>query len=214
MKVVIGPYRSWIGPYQIAEALCFWVKDTKDEFGIRAKPEWVHNFGTWLAERKDGSDSWLTKACQWIDKKKKRQVYVRIDKFDTWGMDHTLALIVLPMLYQLKATKQGSPQVDDFDCPQHLWSTHAKPRENEWDTDEFWHQRWEYVLGEMIWAFEQYQKDDDTDEFYDHSKVDNNAPLETQVHQIEVDREALNHHEHRKRQALKLFGKYYQALWD
>jgi hypothetical protein len=214
VKVVIGPYRSWIGPYQIAEALCFWVKDTKDEFGIRAKPEWVHNFGTWLAERKDGSDSWLTKACQWIDKKKKRQVYVRIDKFDTWGMDHTLALIVLPMLYQLKATKQGSPQVDDFDCPQHLWSTHAKPRENEWDTDEFWHQRWEYVLGEMIWAFEQYQKDDDTDEFYDHSKVDNNAPLETQVHQIEVDREALNHHEHRKRQALKLFGKYYQALWD
>jgi hypothetical protein len=214
VKVVIGPYRSWIGPYQIAEALCFWVKDTKDEFGIRAKPEWVHNFGTWLAENKDGSDSWLTKACQWIDKKKKRQVYVRIDKFDTWGMDHTLALIVLPMLYQLKATKQGSPQVDDFDCPQSLWSTHAKPRENEWDTDEFWHQRWEYVLGEMIWAFEQYQKDDDTNEFYDHSKVDNNAPLETQVHQIEVDREALNHHEHRKRQALKLFGKYYQALWD
>ena len=214
MKVVIGPYRSWIGPYQIAEALCFWVKDTKDEFGIHAKPEWVHNFGTWLAERKDGSDSWLTKACQWIDKKKKRQVYVRIDKFDTWGMDHTLALIVLPMLYQLKATKQGSPHVDDFDCPQHLWSTHAKPRENEWDTDEFWHQRWEYVLNEMIWAFEQYQKDDDTNEFYDHSKVDNNAPFETQVHQIEVDREALNHHEHRKRQALKLFGKYYQALWD
>lgn len=214
MKVVIGPYRSWIGPYQIAEALCFWVRDVKDEFGISAKPEWVHDFGTWLAERKDGSDSWLTKLCKWIDGKKHRQVYVRIDKFDTWSMDHTLAHIILPMLKQLRATKHGSPQVDDFDCPQHLWSTHAKPKEHDWDTDEFWHDRWDYVLGEMIWAFEQYHKPDDLEEFYDHSKVDKQADLTTQAHQISVDRDGLNHHEHRKRQALKLFGKYYQALWD
>lgn len=214
MKVIIGPYTSWIGPYQIAEALCFWAKDTKDEFGVRTKPEWVHRFGTWLAERKDGSDSWLTKLCEWIHSKNKRQVYVRIDKFDTWSMDHTLALIILPMLKQLKATKHGSPHVDDFDCPQHLWSTNARTKEHEWDTDEFHHQRWDYVLQEMIWAFEQLNLQDDTAKFYDHSAVNNSAEFKEQLANIKVDQDALNHHEHRKQQALKLFGKYYTALWD
>ena len=47
MKIYIGPYKSWIGPYQIAEALCFWVKRVPDEHGIKRKPDWVHDFGQW-----------------------------------------------------------------------------------------------------------------------------------------------------------------------
>jgi hypothetical protein len=72
MKVVIGKYPTWIGPYQIAEKLCFWVKETPDEHGIKSKPSWVHEFGTWLATNKDGSDSQLTKLCQWIESKRHR----------------------------------------------------------------------------------------------------------------------------------------------
>jgi len=50
MKVVIGKYHTWIGPYQIAEALCFWAKPVKDEIGMPRKPDWVHLFGNWLAD--------------------------------------------------------------------------------------------------------------------------------------------------------------------
>ena len=211
MKAVIGPYKSWIGPYQVADAIFFW-QDKHSDTCVWA--DRAHRLGTWLAENRDGSDSWLTKFCQWIDSKRQRQVYVRIDNYDVWNMDHTLALIALPMLKRLREVKHGAPKVDDFDCPQHLWSSNAKPRENEWDLDEHWFARWDYVLGEMIWAFEQEVDDNDTDKFYDHSKVDDKAKLSDQIGQIKVDTEGLNHHEHRKAMGFKLFGKYYQALWD
>jgi len=154
MKVVIGPYTTWIGPYQIAEKLCWWAKPERDEIGMKRKPDWVHDFGRWLSENKDGTDSTLTKVCQWIESKRHRQVYVRIDKFDTWGMDHTLSHIIVPMLIQLKATKHGAPDVADTDVPKHLWRANAEPKENEHDTDSNHFKRWDYVLDEMIFAFE------------------------------------------------------------
>ena len=211
MKVVIGPYKSWIGPYQIADAIFFWQDKYSDTCPWADR---AHRLGEWLATNRDGSDSWLTKLCQWIDSKRSRQVYVRIDNYDVWNMDHTLALIALPMLKRLREVKHGAPKVDDFDCPQHLWSSNAKPRENEYDLDEHWFARWDYVLGEIIWAFEQHTRDDEKDEFFDHSQVDERTDINTQVAQIKVDTDGLNHHEHRKQMAFKLFGKYYQALWD
>ena len=52
--------------------------------------------------------------------KKQRKVKVKIHNYDTWAMDDTLALIILPMLKQLKATKHGVPMVDNEDVPEHL----------------------------------------------------------------------------------------------
>jgi len=121
MKVKIGKYTNWVGPYQIADALCFWATKVKDETDIvPRKPDWVHEFGRWLSEDKQGNDSLLTKVCQWVESKKKRTIKVHIDRWDTWGMDHTLAHIILPMLKQLKASKHGAPNVDDEDVPEHL----------------------------------------------------------------------------------------------
>ena len=34
---------------------------------------------------------------------------IHIDPWDTWSMDYTLALIILPMLNQLKESKHGAP---------------------------------------------------------------------------------------------------------
>jgi len=163
MKVYIGPYKNWVGPYQIAEALCFWAKPVKDEYDFERKPDWVHNFGTWLShgttdekitDSKDAPKTWLLKLCQWVESKRNRRSYIKIDKYDTWSMDHTLAMIVLPMLKQLQATKHGAPGVDDEDVPEglNLRSTEAPPKENEWDTDENWHKRWDWVMDEMIFA--------------------------------------------------------------
>lgn len=210
MKVIIGPYHKWWGPYQIAEALCFWSPKVEDECGIPRHKDWVHNFGTWLAERKDGSDSWITKLCEWIESKRQRQVYVRIDPWDTWSMDNTLANIILPMLKQLKETKHGSPYVDDFDCPQHLWSTHAKPKQQPHDLDEHWHSRWDYVLEEMIWAFEQ-ELDPNADLKFFLLDPDPKLPITEQTNYDEVGH---RHWQHRKQKGFQLFGKYYQALWD
>ena len=220
MKVVIGPYTTWIGPYQIAEKLLFW-RDKHDDHS-------VHEFGIWLAERKDGTDTWLTKVCQWVESKKKRQVYVRIDKYDTWGLDSTLALIALPMLRQLQATKHGAPCVEDSDVPEHLQSTSAPPKESEWDTDANHFKRWDWVLAEMIFAFE-CKCDDTWQEKYRSGNIDFktepcewdetgkptlyqmvNGPNDTYV----CDYEGMAVEQARISNGFRLFGKYYENLWD
>lgn len=187
MKVNIGPYRNWIGPYQIAEKILFW-KDKDDDT--------VFAFGEWL------SNTFLMRVCTWTDKKKKRKIKIRIDPYDTWGMDHTLALIILPMLKQMKATKHGSPGVEDTDVPEELRST-AAPAAAEYDIDGKWHDRWEWVLNEMIWAFEQIVNENNDSQFFDHSK-----------NPIGYDLEGHMAHQERITRGTTLFGKYYQGLWD
>jgi hypothetical protein len=229
MKVEIGPYVNYIGPYQIADVLCFWVKAVPDKYGVPRKPEWIHDFGTWLATDKNGNDSWLTKLCQWINFKRKRKVKVRIDKHDTWNMGETLAYIILPMLKQLKATKHGSPHVDDEDVPEELRSTSAPPKENEYDIDANHHKRWDWVLDEMIWAFEQLHPDNDWEEQYRKGNIDikfvpcewdnDGNPILYQMEKgpndtYKCDYEGIRKHEERIRRGTMLFGKYYQALWD
>ena len=36
MRVKIGNYTNWFGPYQLAEKLCFWAKPVEGEYGIKA----------------------------------------------------------------------------------------------------------------------------------------------------------------------------------
>jgi hypothetical protein len=155
--------------------------------------------------------------CNWVQSVRKRQVYVKLDKFDTWSADHTLALIILPMLKQLKATKHGAPNVDDSDVPSPLRSTApgAKDKcEHEWDTDDNWHYRWDYVLNEMIWAFEQEVNDSDDDQFYDHGEKIPGENIMDSIKRIKIDEVGLKAHHARKQQGFLLFGKYYQNLWD
>lgn len=170
MKVHIGKYTSWFGPYQLAEKLCFWAKPVVDEHGFKSEPDWVHNFGEWLAHGsvlpeatpENPTSKWndddrpitpLYKLLRWIDSKKKQKLQVHIHRWDTWSMDHTLSHIILPMLEQLQKTKQGAPYVDDDDVPEELRSTSAPPKENEWDTDANHFKRWDWVIDEMIFAF-------------------------------------------------------------
>lgn len=244
MKVYIGPYKSWLGPYQLAEKLCFWAKKEKDEYGFPKTPDWVHNFGEWLAHgdiepeptkenpkslfNEKRKTTLLYKFLLWLESKKKRNIYIKIDKYDTWSMDSTLSMIILPMLKQLKETKHGSHMVDDEDVPDEIKSTSAPPRENEWDTDDNLHKRWDYVLDEMIWAFEQLNDDSWEDQYrtgeYDlQSEVcewdENGKPklyqmVEGPNHTSKFDYEGHKKHNDRINRGLVLFGKYYRGLWD
>jgi hypothetical protein len=208
----------------MADAICWWAKPVTDEYGIKSKPNWVHDFGTWLAENSDGSDSWITRTCQWIQDHRKRHVYVKIDSYDVWGADHTLSLIALPLLEKLKQTKHGSPNVDDEDVPAGLGlrSTEAPPKENSWDTDDNWHDRWAWVLDEIIWAHRQeVHGDPDSEACWTHDVPDANWPfpstktgIERMLGNLHCDDVALAKFTARKQNGFRLFGKYYQSLWD
>lgn len=131
---------------------------------------------------------------------------IKIHKYDTWNMDGTLAIIIYPMLKQLKASQHGAPIVDDCDVPDELKSTAADPKEIDYDTDSNHFKRWDYVLGEMIWAFSQLQPDCDWGAAY---FTDAKHPLESAL-----DLNGYDAHSKRIKNGLTLFGKYYQNLWD
>lgn len=234
MKVYIGPYKSWFGPYQLAESLCFWVKPIKDEYGMPDKPKWVHNFGEWLAhgsvepEPKVGDivnltrerhNTLLYKFLLWIDRRKNRKISVRIDHWDLWSMDHTLALIILPMLKQLKEAKHGAPYVDDEDVPEHIRSTAAEPKENEFDTDSNHFKRWDWVLDEMIFAFTCNLDDSWEEQFHSgdadfaFKKLENGMSEMISTGKRKYDFEGRKEFQKRINNGYRLFGKYYQGLW-
>jgi hypothetical protein len=155
-------------------------------------------------------------------------------------MDHTLADIILPMLKQLKASKHGSPTVDDDDLPEELrvvahkdWSQqlafefddHEQYEKDSWDLQ---HRRWEWVLDEMIFAFEHYVDDTWEEAFHsgEHDMI--HVPCEwyedgrPKLYSIEkgpndtyvCDYEGMNKVYKRMENGFCLFGKYYRGLWD
>jgi len=243
MKVKIGPYKNFFGTYQLAEALCFWVKEVPDEYGITRKPEWIHDFGEWLTygsvepeediavgERRpflkgdDRPTTWLYKLLQWIDGLRgERVVKIKIDPYDTWGMDHTLSMIIVPMLKQLQQDKHGSPFVEDKDVPEHLRSTAAPAKVNEWDTDDNHFKRWEWVLAEMIHAFVCCANDDWENQFFSGNHEDTYmVKLESGCYEMvrgenytfEIDHEGMAKANERIQNGLRLFSKYFRNLWD
>jgi hypothetical protein len=238
VKVKIKGYVSWFGPYQLAEFICFWAKSKPDEHGFPRKADYVHNFGEWLAhgnitpKRKVGDTyslggssrkhTKLAALLQYIHDKKERRISVRIDPYDTWAMDHTLSYIILPMLIQLKEKQHGAPFVDDCDVPVNLQSTNAPPKENEWDTDDNHFKRWDWVLDEMIFAFTAKQNDDWESQFYsgEHDicwkKLEdgNSRMVKGPNNTFTIDKEGRNAFAARMANGFKLFGRYYENLWD
>lgn len=142
-----------------------------------------------------------------------RKVDIRIDSYDTWNMDHTLALIIHPMLIQLKETKQGAPCVDKEDTPESLWPNEAEEAlyKKNGQTDIHFFARWDYVLDEMIWAFEQMTIDWE-EQYYGEWVEDETKTLGG--YSVNADHEGRIAHQYRMAKGFELFGKYYFSLWD
>ena len=138
-----------------------------------------------------------------------QKVDVEIHDYDTWSMDHTLAYIIVPMLQQLKKTKDGSPDVDMSDVPEELRVDDAE--RNPYDIDDKWHDRWDYVLNEMIWAFEQ-KTIDWEEQYYGYWVEDEHEPLGGYA--VNSDMEGRKKHQERMQNGFRLFGRYYENLWD
>lgn len=147
---------------------------------------------------------------------------IRIDNYDTWNMDTTLAKIILPCLKQLKATKHGAPDVDDKYVPDELKRVNAPPTENDWDTDDNYFKRWDYVLDEMIWAFDHIVDTSWEDalhtgvrDVYSEQREDGLYEMKrgpNHTHKFDID----TYHKIHKRiqNGTMLFGFYYSSLWD
>ncbi len=208
MKIFLGNYNDYIGPYQLAQKLLFW-KDKNssqvNDLGHFLKHGYVlseeekreedeRNFSSFFTfidflenENKKPSTK-LNDFCEWVYSKLKRIEFVHIDKYDTWNMDHSLAKIIHPMLLKLKETKQGSPNVDLEDVPEYL-----RPSDSQYNyyeegkLDVYFHDRWDYVVDTMIYAFNAISKQlDEGDDYYEPETI---------------------------KEGLRLFGKYYQDLW-
>jgi hypothetical protein len=165
-----------------------------------------------------------------------RKVEVCIHDYDTYDMDSTLALIVLPMLKQLKERKHGAAYVDPDDVPKEL-----RPKEkDEYGTDDTHFARWDWVLNEMIFAFETKAGDlqEWDDEFHETGEMSDMefvgiGPAQLRLFPDEhgemedyelyewksgkkrkFDQEGYKKYQKRISKGFELFGKYYEGLWD
>ena len=234
MKIYKSNYRDhWISPYTVLEYVFFWTAWSKcgRNKGVIEDKDYVDH-PAWVERATD----YIKPACQaikWVLDLVHPQInYIRIDRYDTWSMDHTLADIILPMLKQLNATKHGAPHVDDADVPEYLRSHMAQPKEHEWDTDSLHFMRWDWILAEMIFAFEKKAQNDWTMEFHtgtidwewvpvdkDGNEVPKGehkyynmkkGPRDTHVY----DAEGAKRVQERITNGFRLFGKYFESLWD
>ena len=223
MKIYINNFKShWLSPYTILEKVLFW----KDWDNIEYDTPWVEKWSDRLSPICRALQSFL----DFVDPKIN---YVKIDYWDTWSMDHTLGYIILPMLKQLKKDKHGAPFVDDEDVPEELKSTSAPPKESEYDIDANHFKRWDWVLDEMIFAFECKIDDHAEDKFhtgvadFQWKKLDETKynPVTKKMeglsemihgpnHTLKTDWDGLKAQQNRMKNGFRLFGKYYEGLWD
>ena len=219
MKVYISKYRDhWLSPYTICEKICWWREIDYDE-------PWVKRVVAVLGPVMDVYKKILDFIHPPIN-------YVKIDNYDTWSMDSTLTPIILPMLKQLKETKHGAPFTEDKDVPERLRSTTKsaqKAKKNDWDTDGNHFKRWDWILDEMIWAFEQLADDEWEAQFHTGTsdiiwvpskELDakgkpltyemKSGPKDTR----KWDKKGYMKHSVRIDNGTRLFGKYFRALWD
>jgi hypothetical protein len=221
MKVSIGSYpNTWYSTYSIERAWFEWRYKENEEPEI---PKGVDLFVTNMC---DIGQSFLDLTINKFAHKRKRKVDVTIHPFDTWNMDTTLALIILPMLHQLQATKQSYPEVDDKDTP------HLPKKKKKNFVDSYGAERWDWVLGEMIWSFEQIVDDTLGESYYTVPYKDGEAVNRIEIHTMETsekrfllseeealargrfDKELFDEYTKRIERGLMFFGKYYRSLWD
>jgi hypothetical protein len=142
-------------------------------------------------------------------------------------MDVTLGHVVRPMLKMLKDKKHGAPMVDLEDVPENLHPTGEELEKYNTDgtTDDKFFERWEWVMDEIIFAFD--SLDGGPNQDWEHQftkgeydfrfkKQDDDTSLMVQGpnHTAETDWDARKAYAERIQNGFRLFGKYFQSLWD
>ena len=228
MRVNIGPYKSDISPVSRWEkSYEMWRSDKYylDEDDYTWYDKIVMGFFDRLSDLVLPINRWANN--------RKRKIKVHVDYYDIWSADHTLAMIIAPTLRKLKEHKHGCAHVDNEDVPEDLHFSVVDKQKLEYDgsIDSKYEQRWEYVLNEMIWAFEQHAKEGGGDDQFHHN-IDQLDMVFTPVEGMKASSLSFNHqkdpnkpaywidtegkqkHHDRMKNGVRLFAKYYEAPWD
>lgn len=138
---------------------------------------------------------------------------IKIDRWDSWNADSTLAEVIHPVLIQLKNTTHGypSPLADD--------TGHT-------DNDTGF-ERWKEILDKMIWSFEQAKDNYEGDSIAftkcspeELAKRKEEAAAKEDglgklfVSDLNLDKKVLDEYYRKVQEGFDLFGKYYMNLWD
>ena len=188
MKVYIGEYPRWFGPYQFVDKVFFFLSD----------------------EKKDKIVDWIpTAPFTWMDKWfNQRYVDIQIDEYDTWNADHTLALIIHPLLVKFRENILGVPHIDSADVPDEVWR-------GETNEDEIEFKKWTWIVDEMIFAFSK-DLDEDWESAYMDIPLDEDFQFDSigKNPKFKIDNEKIMATRKRIENGHRLFGKYYGALWN
>ena len=136
MKVYIGPYKKGITFSRVLRCLKLLgvKKDRIDSIDDRL---WYGRVGKLRA--------WL------LDHTRKQKVRIRVDPYDTWAADWTLAMITASVIEKLRETHYGHPMTWKDDGPPEFrdGGENLGPPE---DGRDFHAARWDWILDEIIWT--------------------------------------------------------------
>jgi len=230
MKVYIGPYTSDLIP----------VRSWENRYEIWRRPKTYYlpeqeytKFDKIVFGFFDKFSDIVLPLNRWSNNRE-RKVKVRIDNYDAWSGNHTLGMIIAPTLKKLKKVKHGYPHVHNEDVPKELRFEMTQEQKDNWDGDvDAKHEaRWEWILDEMIWAFEQHADPNDGEDQFHHnvdqldmtfapyaddsnySTLNMNYQKDPSKPAYWVDEEGKMKHHTRKVNGVRLFAKYYESLWD
>ena len=125
-----------------------------------------------------------------------RKIKVEVHSFDIWNADHTLALIIHPILIKLKETKHGYPP--DF-CEPKDFRPNPYPETcvgGGWDA-------YEKILDKMIWSFQEIIDDNYLMKYYDERPGPEDK---TWTHKV-------MEHDKKIQEGLDLFSKFFRSFW-
>lgn len=146
--------------------------------------------------------------------KKKRRIDITIHKWDSYSGYYTLAMIILPVLKDLKKNYSGVPSViypDD----------HFKKPQNEQDRDfKIYQKEWKRIIDTMIWSFNEIVNDmkGEKKAWKKNGKKEKWKKLDNDMIKLletgyKFDKPIYDEYHKRVQEGLDNFAKYYLNLW-
>jgi len=233
MRAKIGKYPHWFTTQRAEHAYLEW-RHKKYAWEIDDRDH--TRIDKIVLKALDGWQTVLHYTVNQVQKHKQQKVRVHVDDWDVYEAQTTFSYIILPVLERLREEKQGAPFVDKEDVPKELHDKKlTKKQKEQGEVGENHFKRWDYVLDAMIWSFREITQDKPGEEEFFTGKSDliftktdvhgkevsddydgviyhrmDRGPNDTQ----KVDWEGLQTYEDRIDYGLRMFGKYFRALWD